>query len=75
MSRDLRQFAHQTNVRLIIGFLLILFFIGDGLIYYFYGLEPALFGLFCLAAGVAPLLLIAFILWGMEKIVERANEE
>ncbi len=75
MSKDLRHYARQTNVRLVIGFFLILFFVGDGLIYYIYGRGPALFGLICLIGGSAPLILIALILWGMEKIVVRANEE
>ena len=75
MTRDLRRYARQTNVRLVIGFFLILFFVGDGLIWYFYGRGSALFGLFCLLAGSAPLVLIGLILWGMEKFVQRVNEE
>ena len=75
MTRDLRRYARQTNTRLVIGFFLILFFVGDGLIWYFYGRASALFGLFCLLAGSAPLVLIGLILWGMDKFVQRANEE
>jgi len=75
MSRDLRQYARQTSVRLFAGFFLILFLVGNGLIYFFYGREPALLGLICLVVGIAPLLLIAFVLWGMEKVVEHVNEE
>ncbi len=37
MARDLRKYASQTNFRLVVGGLLLLFIIGDGLIYYFYG--------------------------------------
>lgn len=75
MKRDLRKYARQTNVQLLIGFLLLLFVIGDGLIYFFYGRQSAIMGLICLAAGVAPLLIIGLVLWGMEWIVKRANEE
>ncbi len=75
MSRDLRKYARQTNLRLLLGFILILFLIGDGLIFLIYGSEPALTGLICLTAGILPLVLIAVILWGMEKIVERVNNE
>lgn len=74
-GRDLRRYHRQTNLRLVIGFFLILFFLGDGLIWYFYGREPALFGLFCLAAGTAPILIISLILWGMDRIVNRYREE
>jgi hypothetical protein len=75
MSRDLRRYARQTLFRSLIGFFLILFFVGDGLIYYFYGREPAIAGLICLFAGTAPLILIYLILLGMEKLVERIDEE
>jgi hypothetical protein len=75
MSRDLRRYARQTNVRLFIGFFLILFFLGDGLIWYFYGRGPALFGLLCLVGGSAPLILIAVAFWVMELVVKRAKEE
>jgi hypothetical protein len=75
VGRDLRRYARQTNVRLFIGFFLILFLLGDGLIWHFYGLAPALFGLLCLVGGTAPLILIALILWGMDLIVKRARDE
>ena len=75
MSRDLRKYARNTNIRLLAGFILLLFLVGGGLIYMIYGPRGATFGLICLLAGLAPLALIALILWGMEWIVKRANEE
>jgi len=69
VSRDLRRYARQTNVRLLVGFSLLLFIVGDGLIYVFYGRGAALMGLFCLAAGLAPLLLIWLVLWLMDWVV------
>ncbi len=75
MKRDLRRYARQTNIRLLAGFLLILFIVGDGLIYYLYGQGAAVMGLLCLAAGTFPLVLIGLILWGMEWLVERVNKE
>jgi len=74
MSRDLRKYSRQTNIRLFIGFFLILFILGDGLIWYFYGRAPAIFGLLCLAAGSFPIILIAVILWVMERIVKGEDE-
>ncbi len=70
---DLRKYARQTNVRLMIGFLLILFLIGDGLIYLFYGKGGALMGLLCLVSGLAPLLLIWLILNVLEWFVKRQD--
>ncbi len=71
MASDLRRYARQTNVRLVAGFLLILFVIGDGLIWWLYGREAAFLGLVCLLAGLAPLILIALFLWILDLVVQR----
>ncbi len=71
MTRDLRRYARQTNARLFIGFLVLLVLVGDGLIFIVYGREAALLGLACIALGLAPLLLIALILWGIEWLSKR----
>jgi hypothetical protein len=75
MNRDLRKYARQTNVRLIIGFLLVLFFIGDGLIFLFYGQGAAMMGFICLLAGISPVILIVISLWFIDWIVRRNNPE
>lgn len=72
MGHDLRKYARQTKVRLVIGFLLICVIVGDGLIYLFYGRYAAVMGLICMAAGLAPVLLISVALWALDAIV-RAN--
>lgn len=71
MSRDLRQYTKQTETRLIIGFLLLVFLVGDGLIFYFYGTGAGLMGLTCLAGMLVPVLLVVFFLWIAEKVVRR----
>ena len=75
MSRDLRKYARDTNIRLLAGFILLLFLIGGGLIYWFYGFQGAIFGLMCLLAGLTPLALIGLGLWGLEWVVKRSREE
>lgn len=75
MTRDLRRYARQTNTRLLAGGILILFLVGDGLIYLFYGRQAAMLGLLCLLTGLAPLLLIWLILMGFEWVVKRAHQE
>jgi hypothetical protein len=75
MYRDLRKYAKQTNLRLIIGFLLVLFFIGDGLIFLFYGQGAAVMGIVCLLAGLSPVILIVGVLWLIDWIVRRNNPE
>jgi hypothetical protein len=75
MTRDLRRYARQTTTYLLVGGILILFVVGDGLIYLMYGRQAALMGLLCLGAGLAPLLLIWLVLALMGWIVQRANRE
>jgi hypothetical protein len=73
--RDLRKYARQTYVRLIAGALLVIFVVGDGLIYLFYGQGAALTGLLCLVGGLVPILLIILFLFLLEWVVKRANRE
>lgn len=75
MRRDLRKYAKQTNLRLILGFLLVLFFIGDGLIFLFYGQGAAVMGIVCLLAGLSPVILIVGALWLIDWIVRHNNQE
>lgn len=75
MTRDLRKYARNTNIRLFAGFIILLLTVGGSLIYMIYGVEGTIMGLICLLAGLAPLVLIALILWVMEWIVKRANHE
>jgi len=73
MARDLRRYARQTNTRLIVGGVLLLFVVGDGLIYLIYGPAAALLGMICLVAGLSPLLLIWLALTAVEWITRRAR--
>ena len=74
MSRDLRRYARQTNFRLILGGLAILYLVGGSLIYLIYGTEAAALGVICLTAGLAPIGLIILILGVMEWIVKRSDQ-
>ena len=73
--RDLRKYSRQTNIRLIVGALLVLFIVGDGLIYAFYGLGAALTGLLCLVGGLVPIILILLFFVLLDWVVKRANRE
>ncbi len=75
MSRDLRKYARQTNVRLIVGGFILVFVVGTGLIYLFYGQGAALTGLLCLIVGLIPLLLIWLMFFILEIITKRAKRE
>ncbi|MFC2052772.1 hypothetical protein ACFLV7_00520 [Chloroflexota bacterium] len=75
MARDLRRYAKQTNIRLIIGGIAILVIIGDGLILLFYGRDAAVLGLLCLVIGLMPLLLIWVVLSIFGWVVRRSNAD
>jgi len=75
MIRDLRKYARQTGVRLTAGALLLLFLVGDGLIYLLYGAGPALMGLVCLFGGLVPVVLVILILILLDWITKRANPD
>lgn len=75
MSRDLRKYARQTNARLIVGGFILVFVVGIGLIYLFYGQGAALTGLLCLVVGLIPLLLIWLMFFILEIITNQAKRE
>ena len=75
MSRDLRKYMKDTNVRLIVGALLLLFIIGDGLIWFIYGPGAAAMGLLCILAALVPVVLILLLLGLSDWIVKRANRD
>ena len=75
MSRDLRKYAQDTSIQLGVGAFLLLFIVGDGLIYLIYGKGAAMMGLLCLLAGGAPVVVIAVFMILLNWIVKRANRD
>jgi hypothetical protein len=73
VSRDLRKYARQTNVRLAAGAFILLFVVGIGLIWAIYGQGAAGMGLLCLLAALFPIILILAIFLAMEWILKRAR--
>lgn len=75
MDRDLRKYRRQTIFRLIVGGLLLLFIVGDGLIYLIYGQGAAISGLACIGLGMIPLAAILIFFWVIDWIVRRSRNE
>jgi hypothetical protein len=75
MTRDLREYTKQTNVRLGIGAALLLLIIGTGLIWFIYGFGAAMMGLLCLLGALVPISLILLSLKLLEWIGKRANRD
>jgi hypothetical protein len=75
VSRDLRKYMKDTNVRLIVGALALLFIVGDGLIWLIYGFGAAMMGLLCMLGAFVPIGLILLFLNLSDWIVKRANRD
>lgn len=71
--RDLREYAKQTGVRLTLGAFILLFIVGDGLIWLIYGKEAAGMGLTCLMAALFPVILILAVFLAIEWILKSAR--
>ncbi|MCD6425867.1 MAG: hypothetical protein J7L35_10245 [Anaerolineales bacterium] len=71
MSRDLREYTKNTKTRLLIGFLALIFLVGDGLILLFYGKEAGIFGLVCMLGALVPVLLVIIFLVIADKVVKK----
>lgn len=74
MPRDLRKYAEQTNIRLIVGGLALLIIVGLGLIFFFYGPRAAVSGMVCILVGLLPLILIWVLFFGLEILTKRAQD-
>ncbi len=72
-GRDLRAYAKGTQFRLILGGLLILIFVGNGLIWWVYGPNAVRAALLCTGAGLTPVMIIIVWLWILDKIVRAAR--
>jgi len=75
MNRDLRSYMKDTNVRLVIGALALLFIVGDGLIWIIYGFGAAMMGLLCMLGAFIPIGLIFLFLFVTDWIVKRAGRD
>ncbi len=75
MSRDLRKYVKDTNTRILIGAILLLFVIGIALIWIIYGFGAAVSGFLCLLGAFVPIALIFLALFGLDWIVKRANRD
>lgn len=56
-------FQRSTEARLVVGFFLLLFLVGGGLIWAFYGRNAALLGVLCMIGGLLFFLLLYGIVW------------
>lgn len=75
MKRDLRKYSETTTFRVIIGGVLIIFIVGLVLIGLIYGVNSALFGLFCLLSALIPAGLIILTIYLVNRYVENEKRK
>jgi len=66
-------YASQTKFRVVLWFVFILFFVGLGLIWLFFGRNAAITGFFCLLGAGVPVGLIAIFLLGLDLFVKKSQ--
>jgi multisubunit Na+/H+ antiporter MnhB subunit len=71
--KDLREYSKQTKVRLALGAFILLFVVGVGLIWVFYGEGAAGMGLTCLLAALFPVILILGIFVCIDWLLKHAR--
>ncbi len=73
MSKDLRKYARDTNVRLAVGAIILLFVVGVGLVWAIYGKGAGGLAFTCLLAAAAPVLMIVFVFFAIDWILRHAR--
>ena len=73
MSKDLRKYSRDTNVRLLFGAFILLFIVGVGLIWLIYGQGAGGMALVCLLAALVPIILILGVFLAIDWILSRAR--
>jgi hypothetical protein len=75
MAHDLKKYTSETMRRLVIGTLIILFTVGLGLIWLFYGARAAGMGLLCLTGAAVPVLLVIGVIFGMDFFMRKVDKK
>jgi len=75
MPNDLNKYTSETIRRLVYGTLIILFTVGLGLIWLFYGVRAAGLGLLCLISASIPVLLVIGVIFGMDFFMKRIDKK
>ena len=74
-QRDLRRYASQTNIRLFAGMLILLFVVGNGLVFLIYGEGAVRTSLLCMLTFSIPVFLITLLLAFFSWISKRGRHE
>ncbi len=73
--RDLRRYAETTTRRLVLGAVLLIFLLGDGLVWLIYGERAGRAALVCSGLGLAPILLVLAALEVLSWVARSARRD
>ena len=63
----MNRFVRGTEIRLVVGFFVLLYGVGGGLIWIFYSRNAAILGMLCMTGGLLFFLLLYGIVWALGK--------
>ena len=75
MPRDLRKYAANTTLQLVLGAVALLLVVGLGLIALIYGSRAALMGFICILGGLILVGLVTLLVFGLEKLLKWLNKD
>jgi fatty acid desaturase len=77
MVKDLRKYAQSTNLRLLLGGLVLVTLVAFILITFFYGINSAFFGLICVFATLIPISIVLILFFLLNRYIsnERKKQE
>jgi hypothetical protein len=75
LIRDLRKYARQTDMQLLIGFFILLIVVGLGLIFFLWGTGAAISGLICVGVALLPVLAVLGVMWVLDHLARKARGE
>jgi hypothetical protein len=74
-AHNFRAHHARTERNLLLGFFALLFIVGGGLIWYFYGAGAAALGVGCIAGGAVLVGLLALLMAGLQWLSDRWEEK
>jgi hypothetical protein len=75
VPRDLRKYAANTTLQLVLGAVALLLVVGLGLIALIYGSRAALMGFICILGGLILVGLVTLLVFGLEKLLKWLNKD
>ena len=74
MKQDLRKYSQQTIKRVVIWGILLIFIIGNLMIFIFYGRQALLTGITCMLSGLLPLGAIYLVFLGLDYFLKKYHQ-